>query len=445
MSTKTSKSWGTWGGFSGEFGGVAGTLGIMIGFPTFLFWVYHSCEHYQCHLSSLLFDFATQKLTIQELYDNVPSANFTAFLVWATFIGLQAILMIIMPGKKVLGQPTPAGNRLLYNINGLQAFFATVIVLGVLYYLDFFDAAIVHNQIGPLIVVTNVAAISTVILLYIKGQIAPTNTDTVQSGHHSMIYDICMGVELNPRIGNFDLKLFFIARCGMISWILVDLSHAAGQFERFGEVSNSMILVCFLHSIYVIDLLYYEAWYLETIDIMHDRLGFNLTYGVLVYVPFAYTFQAWYLAHNPIVLPDSQFYLILGVGIFAYYLFRSSNNQRRSFRAAKGNIKIWGKPAKYIRAKYTTVDGKEGESLLLTSGWWGLARHFNYSADLIQSFCYCVPCGFHDFMPWWYFIFMVWLLNHRGNRDNQRCGMKYGKYWEQYCKTVPYKLVPYVY
>jgi 7-dehydrocholesterol reductase len=334
---------------------------------------------------------------------------------------------------------------LLYNINGLQAFFATLAILGVLYYFSIIDAAIVHREIGPLIVVTNVAGVSIVILLYIKGRISPTNSDTVAYGHHSFVYDICMGIELNPRIGNFDLKLFFIARCGMISWILVDLSHAAGQYERFGEVTNAMVLVCVLHSFYVIDLLYYEAWYLETIDIMHDRLGFNLTYGVIVYVPFGYTFQTWYLSHNPIALPAWQFYLILTVGIFAYYLFRSSNNQRRQFRAAKGKINIWGKPAKFIRAKYATGDGKESESLLLTSGWWGLARHFNYTADLIGSFCYCVPCGFHDFMPWWYFVFMTWLLNHRGNRDNQRCGVKYGKYWQQYCKEVPYKLIPYVY
>lgn len=34
------------------------------------------------------------------------------------------------------------------------------------------------------------------------------------------------------------------------------------------------------------------------------------------------------------------------------------------------NYKIWGKPAKYIKTE-------EG-SLLLYSGFWGLARHFNY-------------------------------------------------------------------
>src|SRR3990167_8747631 len=349
-------------------------------------------------------------------------------------------------GKKVLGQPTPAGNRLLYNINGLQAFIVTLILLYVsIFYLNLFDASIVHQQIGPLIVVTNIAGVSFVILLYFKGKYFPTNADTVKTGHHSFIYDMCMGLELNPRIGNFDLKLFLIARCGMISWILVDISHAAGQYERFGGVSNSMWLVCFLHAIYVIDLLFYESWYLETIDIMHDRLGFNLTYGVVVYVPFGYTFQTWYLSHNFVQLTEPVLYTILITGLVAYYLFRSSNNQRRKFREKNGKINIWGKQAKYISAEYNTVDGKKGKSLLLISGWWGLARHFNYLADIVQSFCYCVPCGFNDVMPWFYFFFMTWLLNHRAAIDNQRCKMKYGKYWDDYCKAVPYKMIPYVF
>lgn len=27
-------------------------------------------------------------------------------------------------------------------------------------------------------------------------------------------------------------------------------------------------------------------------------------------------------------------------------------------------------------------------------------------------------------------------------RDDQRCRAKYGKYWDAYCKQVPYKIVP---
>ena len=50
------------------------------------------------------------------------------------------------------------------------------------------------------------------------------------------------------------------------------------------------------------------------------------------------------------------------------------NRQRKEFRASGGKLKIWGKEAKYIVAKYTTEDGENRTSLLLVSGWWGVAR-----------------------------------------------------------------------
>jgi 7-dehydrocholesterol reductase len=38
-------------------------------------------------------------------------------------------------------------------------------------------------------------------------------------------------------------------------------------------------------------------------------------------------------------------------------------------------MKIWGRDPEYIVAKYLTKDGSERSSLLLASGWWGLARY----------------------------------------------------------------------
>jgi 7-dehydrocholesterol reductase len=34
------------------------------------------------------------------------------------------------------------------------------------------------------------------------------------------------------------------------------------------------------------------------------------------------------------------------------------------------------------------------------------------------------------------------LLTDRAYRDDDRCQKKYGKYWDQYCEAVPYKIVP---
>ena len=44
-----------------------------------------------------------------------------------------------------------------------------------------------------------------------------------------------------------------------------------------------------------------------------------------------------------------------------------------------------------------------------------------------------------------YAIFLTFLLVDRANRDSEKCHLKYGKYYEEYCKLVPYKIVPGIY
>jgi len=41
--------------------------------------------------------------------------------------------------------------------------------------------------------------------------------------------------------------------------------------------------------------------------------------------------------------------------------------------------------------------------------------------------------------------FLTILLFDRATRDDKRCRKKYGKYWEEYCRRVPWKIVPGVY
>lgn len=60
-----------------------------------------------------------------------------------------------------------------------------------------------------------------------------------------------MGAALNPRIGEFDLKLFCEARPGLILWILINLSFAAKQYELHGAITTPMILVNVFHFLYL--------------------------------------------------------------------------------------------------------------------------------------------------------------------------------------------------
>jgi len=115
------------------------------------------------------------------------------------------------------------------------------------------------------------------------------------------------------------------------------------------------------------------------------------------------------------------------------------------FRATDGKTLIWGRPPRMIRAQYTTSKGDVKSSLLLASGWWGISRHFHYLPEIMGAFFWTVPAGFYQLQPYFYVIFLTMLLTDRALRDDARCRGKYGKYWEQYCQLVPYKMVPGLY
>ncbi|KAF7343947.1 ERG4/ERG24 ergosterol biosynthesis protein [Mycena venus] len=361
--------------------------------------------------------------------------------IWVIF---QATLFIVLPGATGYGERTPAGNRLRYKINGLLSWFLTigVYILGALS--SWWDADIVAKQWMGLMVAASTYGIVLTVVVYVKAHVSPSHSsDRKFSG--SLFHDIFAGIELNPRIGNFDLKLFNVGRVGMTAWTIVNLSFAASQYKHFGYVCNSMIVVNILQSLYVLDFFYQEDWYLRTIDIAHDHFGFYLAWGSAAWIPSMYTLQAQYLARYPVNLSQTTALVILLVGVFGYWMFRASNHQRTVARRTSGNCVIWGKKPVVITAHYTTSTGKRHTSLLLCSGFWGIARHFNYIADLILSFAMCAPCGTQNVLPYAYFVYMTVLLIHRSIRDEDRCSKKYGKDWELYKAQVPYALIPGIY
>jgi len=79
------------------------------------------------------------------------------------------------------------------------------------------------------------------------------------------------------------------------------------------------------------------------------------------------------------------------IGILAIYINYEADAQKMRVRKANGKCKVFGKPAKIIRATYVTKDGKPKKSILLVSGYWGLARHFHYIPELLFALMICVP------------------------------------------------------
>jgi protein-S-isoprenylcysteine O-methyltransferase Ste14 len=245
-----------------------------------------------------------------------------------------------------------------------------------------------------------------------------------------------MGYSLNPRIGSFDLKLFFEARPSLIGWIILTWVYAAVQYRNTGGLSVSMVLVCLFQFAYVLDYFIHEEAILSTMDIVHDHFGFMLCFGDTVWVPFTYSVQACYLISRvPTLAPWAVVLLVL---LFAagYLFFRVTNLQKHRFRQDPSRP-IWGRPPQYIR----TAQG----NLLLVSGFWGWSRHFNYVGDILMAAAWSLPCLFGSLLPYFYPLYFAALLIHRERRDYRRCLSRYGKAWEEYCRRVRWRILPGIY
>lgn len=104
---------------------------------------------------------------------------------------------------------------------------------------------------------------------------------------------------------------------------------------------------------------------------------------------------------------------------------------RPLYPQANGQLMVWGKKAEYITASYINARGDKSSSLLLCTGWWGVARHFHYLPEITGAFFWTVPALFENATPYFYVVFLVLLLTDRAFRDDVRCRGKYGKHWDK--------------
>uniref|UniRef100_A0A673FSP5 7-dehydrocholesterol reductase n=1 Tax=Sinocyclocheilus rhinocerous TaxID=307959 RepID=A0A673FSP5_9TELE len=356
------------------------------------------------------------------------------------------LVLFICVGGVQEGARTPAGLINKYEVNGLQCWIIThVLWVANAQYFHWFSPTIIIDNWIPLLWCTNILGYAVSTLAFIKAYLFPTNPEDCKFTGN-IFYNYMMGIEFNPRIGKwFDFKLFFNGRPGIVAWTLINLSYAAKQQELYGYVTNSMILVNVLQVSHVATRWHYKT----TIDICHDHFGWYLGWGDCVWLPFLYTLQVYslfylglYLVYNPIQLSTPHAAGVLILGLVGYYIFRSTNHQKDLFRRTEGNCKIWGKKPTFIECSYRSADGGIHKSKLMTSGFWGVARHMNYTGDLMGSLAYCLACGGEHLLPYFYIVYMTILLVHRCIRDEHRCSNKYSKDWVRYTAAVPYRLLP---
>lgn len=380
------------------------------------------------------------------LYDIWQPIFFGSKIAWQiifSFIIFEFVLLKLTPGRIFYGPTTPNGNTPVYKANGVLVFSITLAVFCLSsFYFHFFSAAIIYDHFGEILGALNFFSLLLCVFLYLKGRYKPSSTDSGITGN--IVFDYYWGTELYPVLWGVNLKMFINCRLGMMSWGLILLSYAAKQSEVSG-LSNSMLIAVTLQLIYITKFYIWETGYLASLDIMHDRAGYYICWGCLVWVPGIYTSPTMYLVNHPNQLNTGLAIFIFVAGALSILINYMADRQRQLVRSTSGQCKIWGIKPEIIVADYTNESGVRKQSLLLFSGWWGIARHFHYVPEIAAAFFWSVPALFDNFSPYFYVCFLTLLLLDRASRDDLRCALKYGNYWQNYCDKVPYKIIPFIY
>ena len=404
--------------------------------------MWYTCVHLNGSLSELGALFGSEGVmgAMTTIWAPVFFGTATAWKIIFIFAAFELFLMKALPGKRFEGPVTPSGNTPVYKANGVAAFVVTLATFWLCAYpLELFSPAIVYDNFGGLIGALNVFSLVFCLMLYLKGRLKPSSTDSSYTGN--IVFDYYWGTELYPRVFGWDVKMFTNCRFGMMGWPLIIISFAAAQHEAVG-LTDALFVSVALQLIYIAKFFWWETGYLRSLDIMHDRAGFYICWGCLVWVPAIYTSHSLYMVNNPHTLGLFWSSVIFICGVLAIFTNYWADHQRQSVRASGGECTVWGKKPEVIVGRYVTEKGENKESLLLASGWWGVSRHFHYVPEVLGAFFWTVPALFDHALPYFYVVFLAILLTERAFRDDNRCADKYGRDWKSYCERVPYKIIP---
>lgn len=427
-----------------EFMGPPGAVAIIIGLPCLMLCLTTFCDE-KIGCMRILAEYPYIDIPIPAGAGSIMHAiraSFASFHplalgVYFLWICYQVLLHLVLPGRWVMGTKLPDGSSALkYKLTARLNFVVTMTLIFFLsFHSDLIDLGWVYRNFIPLMISSFI--FSGLLSVYLYARSFRRGALLAGGGNTgNIVYDFFIGRELNPRVGSsFDLKQFCELQPGLIGWVVINVACLHHQWRTLGRITNSMALVNIFQGVYVLDALWFEKAILSTMDITTDGFGFMLAFGDLSWVPFVYTLQARFLAATPIDLGNLSVVGIVALKVLGYWAFRGSNLQKDRFRTDPNHPSV-----AYLRTMPTSRGTK-----LIISGWWGMARHINYTADWLMSLAWALPCGISSPVPYFHPIYFAILLIHRDGRDFHACSLKYGKDWERYCKAVPYSLIPSIY
>ncbi|KAJ1677954.1 C-24(28) sterol reductase [Spiromyces aspiralis] len=259
-----------------------------------------------------------------------------------------------------------------------------------------------------------------------------------------------MGACLYPRIGDLDIKLFVELRLPWPMLFFVSVGCAVHQYQTIGHTTPQALFMVLAHWLYANACNKGEECVLTSWDMFYEKFGALLAMWNLSVVPFMYCYSSVYIyiRGDTLDLPAAWIifcYVLLLVG---YFFWDTGNSQRNRFRMYHNGTLIDRKAFPQLPCSfspdYKYIQTEHGNKLLI-DGWFAYARKPHYTADLVMALSWGFICSFSSFFPYYYLVFFLIALVHRVTRDDSRCEVKYGKDWERYVQTVPWKFFPGIY
>ncbi|KAK2040102.1 ergosterol biosynthesis ERG4/ERG24 family protein [Colletotrichum somersetense] len=471
-----------------EFGGPPGATAIVFGLPVLLWTFFFVCnDKTGCPAPSTL---SPRTLTLDKLKAETPwpADGIWGFCTWEAmgwtlaYYLLSLVLYRVLPAQEMLGTKlAQSGLPLKYRFNSFNASVVQLLALAAGTYLqgaDFVVWTYISDNYLQLLTANIIIAYVLTVYVYVASfSVKPGNPElrelAVGGNTGSLIYDLYIGRELNPRVtfpifGEVDLKAWLEMRPGLTGWIILNLAFCAKQYRSYGYLSDSIIFTTAVQAYYVLEGQFMEAGLLTMMDITTDGLGFMLTFGDIVWVPFLYSTQTRYLSVHPVHLGPAGIAAVFTVFATGLYIFRAANNQKKVFRTQPDHPSVRDMP--FLQTKRGTR--------LLTGGWWGRSRHINYFGDWLQASPFSLPTGVAGYQilaaggsavsgavtmldgrevvqgaargwgmvfTYFYVLYFAILLIHREGRDDVACSEKYGEDWDKYKKIVKWRILPGVY
>ena len=368
--------------------------------------------------------------------------NLTGAIIFAIFM-VYGFLSIKLSKKHFTGPTNVDGVTPEYAANGFEFWTLSVFLTTLLAAVFPSVPKIFSENFIPFIMVANIFGLLFVSYLYIRGKDTYHDKKNDEWEGSSTLFKFLRGLEFHPKLFGVDIKQWTNCRYGMISWQIIILLFMYYYFQKNG-FNNAIFVTVLLQSIYIGKFFFWETGYFNTLDITLDRAGYYICWGCLVFLPALYTYTTYFLINRSPNISWKVSLLIFLLGVYFTYKNYEVDRQKEIFKRDKENSIIDGKKAEYLDVKYER-DGKIVDSKLLLSGHWGFSRHTNYIYEILTSGMWSAVGYQYGPIPFMYLLYIIILLVHRIYRDEAKCSKKYGKYWKEYCKRVPYRLVKGIY